>query len=98
MKLSSSHPPRDDRPIRLKGAKAGALGARGGALLATARASCKTVSALEISVDWFMRPQYRLRVDEVRVFYDVSGATVAVLAIAPKTEAELWLAQFGSPE
>ena len=27
------------------------------------------------------RPQYCLRVDEVRVFYDVSGATVEVLAI-----------------
>ncbi|WP_197423271.1 type II toxin-antitoxin system RelE/ParE family toxin [Bradyrhizobium valentinum] len=27
------------------------------------------------------RPQYRLRVDEVRVFYDVSGTTVEVLAI-----------------
>jgi mRNA interferase RelE/StbE len=43
-------------------------------------------------------PQYRLRVDEVRVFYDVSGATVEVLAIVPKSEAESWLAQFGNPE
>lgn len=32
------------------------------------------------------RPQYRLRVEEVRVFYDVSGSTVEVLAIAPKSE------------
>lgn len=44
------------------------------------------------------RPQYRLRVEEVRVFYDVSGSTVEVLAIAPKSEAESWLAQFGSPK
>jgi mRNA-degrading endonuclease RelE of RelBE toxin-antitoxin system len=44
------------------------------------------------------RPQYRLRVDEVRVFYDVSGATVEILAIVSKSEAESWLAQFGSPE
>ena len=43
------------------------------------------------------RPQYRLRVEEVRVFYDVSGSTVEVLAIVPKPEAESWLAQFGSP-
>jgi mRNA-degrading endonuclease RelE of RelBE toxin-antitoxin system len=43
------------------------------------------------------RPQYRLRVDEVRVFYDVSGSTVEVLAIVAKSEAESWLAQFGSP-
>ena len=34
------------------------------------------------------RPQYRLRVDEVRVFYDVSGSTVEVLAIVAKPEAE----------
>jgi len=44
------------------------------------------------------RPQFRLRVDEVRVFYDVSGATVEILAIVAKSEAESWLAQFGSPE
>ena len=44
------------------------------------------------------RPQYRLRVDEVRVFYDVSGSTVEVLAIVAKSEAESWLAQFGNPE
>ena len=44
------------------------------------------------------RPQYRLRVDEVRVFYDVSGTTVEVLAIVAKSEAESWLAQFASPE
>ena len=44
------------------------------------------------------RPQYRLRVDEVRVFYDVSASTVEVLAIVAKSEAESWLAQFGNPE
>jgi mRNA interferase RelE/StbE len=43
------------------------------------------------------RPQYRLRVDEIRVFYDVSGPTVEVLAIVNKEEAEPWLARFGSP-
>lgn len=44
------------------------------------------------------RPQYRLRVDEVRVFYDVSGSTVEILAIVARSEAESWLAQFGSLE
>ena len=44
------------------------------------------------------RPQYRLRVDEVRVFYDVSRSTVEILAIVAKSEAETWLAQFGNPE
>lgn len=37
------------------------------------------------------RPQYRLRVGDIRVFYDVSGAAVEVLEIVPKSEAELWL-------
>ena len=45
-----------------------------------------------------LRPQYRLRVGEVRVFYDVSGTTVEVLAIVAKSEAEAWLAQFADPE
>jgi mRNA interferase RelE/StbE len=43
-------------------------------------------------------PQYRLRVGEVRVFYDISGATVEILAIVAKSEAQSWLAQFGSRE
>jgi len=44
------------------------------------------------------RPQYRLRVGEIRVFYDISGSVVEVLAIVAKSEAEAWLVQFGSPE
>jgi mRNA interferase RelE/StbE len=43
------------------------------------------------------QPQYRLRVDEMRVFYDVSGETVEILAIVAKSEAETWLAQFAEP-
>jgi mRNA-degrading endonuclease RelE of RelBE toxin-antitoxin system len=42
------------------------------------------------------RPQYRLRVGDVRVFYDVSGSTVEILAIVAKPEALAWLEQFGS--
>jgi mRNA interferase RelE/StbE len=44
------------------------------------------------------RPQYRLRVGDIRVFYDVLAETVQVLAIVPKSEAEIWLEQFGKPE
>jgi mRNA interferase RelE/StbE len=44
------------------------------------------------------RPQYRLRIEGARVFYDVTGSTVEVLAVVVKSEAEKWLAQFGSPE
>ena len=43
------------------------------------------------------RPQYRLRVDEVRVFYDVTEAAVEVLAIVPKAEAAAWLAEEATP-
>jgi mRNA-degrading endonuclease RelE of RelBE toxin-antitoxin system len=43
------------------------------------------------------RPQYRLRVGDVRVFYDVSGPTVEVLAIVAKSEVPSWLARFGNP-
>ena len=44
------------------------------------------------------RPQYRLMVGEIRVFYDVTDTTVEILAIVPKSEANSWLAQFASPE
>lgn len=44
------------------------------------------------------KPQYRLRVGEVRVFYDVTDEAVEVLAIVAKSEAESWLARFGSAE
>jgi mRNA-degrading endonuclease RelE of RelBE toxin-antitoxin system len=57
----------------------------------TSRSSIKRLRGLG-------RPQYRLRVDEVRIFYDVSGTTVEVLAIVAKSEAQAWLAQHGSPE
>src|SRR5271155_4196081 len=43
------------------------------------------------------RPQYRLRVGEVRVFYDISGSTVEILAIVTKSEAVAWLRHFGDP-
>ena len=43
------------------------------------------------------RPQYRLRVGEVRVFYDVVDGVVEVLAIVSKSETTSWLAQFGKP-
>jgi len=41
------------------------------------------------------RPQYRLRVDEFRVFYDVMGDEIHVLAIVSKSHADVWLAEEG---
>ncbi|MGZ3409497.1 MAG: type II toxin-antitoxin system RelE family toxin [Xanthobacteraceae bacterium] len=43
------------------------------------------------------RPQYRLRIDDVRVFYDVTETTVQILAIVAKPEAQSWLARHGNP-
>jgi mRNA interferase RelE/StbE len=43
------------------------------------------------------QPQYRLRVGEVRVFYDVTREAVEILAIVTKAEAARWLAEHGTP-
>jgi mRNA-degrading endonuclease RelE of RelBE toxin-antitoxin system len=43
------------------------------------------------------KPQYRLRVGDVRIFYDVTETTVEILAIVTKSEAQAWLAMFGNP-
>ena len=44
------------------------------------------------------QPQYRLRVGAIRIFYDVTGTMVQILAIVTKSEADSWLAQFANPE
>ena len=44
------------------------------------------------------QPQFRLRVGEVRVFYDVTPEVVQVLAIVTKAEAAAWLAEHGTPD
>lgn len=41
------------------------------------------------------RPQYRLRIDEFRVFYDVGINAVEILAIITKSEATRWLEEAG---
>ena len=43
------------------------------------------------------RPQYRLRIEDVRVFYDVIEKRVEILAIITKSEAITWLKQTGEP-
>ena len=43
------------------------------------------------------RPQYRLRVDEIRVFYDVQEGSVEILAIVTKEQANRWLDEEGIP-
>ena len=41
------------------------------------------------------RPQYRLRIGEIRVFYDVVEPDVEILAIIPKSKASAWLEEVG---
>ena len=43
------------------------------------------------------RPQFRLRIGEVRVYYDISGSTVEILAIVTKSWAATWLSRSGEP-
>jgi len=38
---------------------------------------------------------YRLRIGEIRVFYDVSQDTVEILAVVPKSKARDWLERLG---
>jgi mRNA-degrading endonuclease RelE of RelBE toxin-antitoxin system len=43
-------------------------------------------------------PEFRLRVGEVRVFYDVVGSEVYVLAVLLKPMVDRWLQEVGEPE
>ncbi|MGH7412240.1 MAG: type II toxin-antitoxin system RelE family toxin [Candidatus Methylomirabilis sp.] len=45
-----------------------------------------------------VRPQYRLRVGEFRVFYDVSQSSVEILAVVPKSQVEGWLKDIGGQQ
>jgi mRNA-degrading endonuclease RelE of RelBE toxin-antitoxin system len=44
----------------------------------------------------FLQPQYRLRVNDHRVFYDILEFSVEILGIVFKPDADAWLAQFGT--
>lgn len=41
------------------------------------------------------RPQFRLRVNDIRVFYDIAEKEVQILVIVTKAEAEAWLGAHG---
>jgi mRNA-degrading endonuclease RelE of RelBE toxin-antitoxin system len=44
------------------------------------------------------RPQYRLRVEDIRVFYDVTQKAVEILAVISKADAEAWLERAGKKD
>lgn len=44
------------------------------------------------------KPQYRLRVGDYRIFYDVAEDEVQILAIIPKSKAEEWLEREGEKQ
>jgi mRNA-degrading endonuclease RelE of RelBE toxin-antitoxin system len=43
------------------------------------------------------QPQFRLRVGDIRVFYDVTETAVEILAIIEKAEAQAWRDREGTP-
>jgi mRNA-degrading endonuclease RelE of RelBE toxin-antitoxin system len=43
------------------------------------------------------QPQFRLRVGDIRVFYDVTETQVQILAVVSKGEAQTWLDEQGRP-
>ncbi|MCU0565368.1 MAG: type II toxin-antitoxin system RelE/ParE family toxin [Oculatellaceae cyanobacterium Prado106] len=60
----------------------------------------KTSKSRIKSLREMQRPQYRLRIDDLRAFYDVSYTddgvgVVEVLRIREKSETMRWLAEFG---
>ena len=40
-------------------------------------------------------PQYRLRIDDIRVFYDIDDKKVQILAIISKSQSAKWLEEAG---
>lgn len=44
------------------------------------------------------QPQYRLRIGDIRVFYDVVENEVHVLAVVEKSKTYEWLNEQGTPE
>ena len=44
-----------------------------------------------------IRPQFRLRVDELRIFYDVTGEQIDIIAVVPKSRTDAWLTEHGIP-
>jgi mRNA-degrading endonuclease RelE of RelBE toxin-antitoxin system len=44
------------------------------------------------------QPQYRLRLDEYRVYYDVRLGAVEVLGVSPKWRQDEWLGEYGIRE
>jgi mRNA-degrading endonuclease RelE of RelBE toxin-antitoxin system len=40
-------------------------------------------------------PQYRLRVGEYRVHYDVTAGRVVIVSVVLKSDAEIWLQEYG---
>ena len=50
------------------------------------------------SVAYLRQPQYRLRVQDVRVYYDVEQATVHVLGVVEKSDTHRWLVEVSIPD
>lgn len=77
------------------------LGARGWALIKKGVKDHLAHEPMKLSRSRIKRlremehPEYRLRLDPYRVFYDVAGRAVVVLAIVPKDQTAGWLETHG---
>jgi mRNA-degrading endonuclease RelE of RelBE toxin-antitoxin system len=58
-------------------------------------ASTKTNKSRIKRLRGLRHPQYRLRIDEFRIFYDVVEDRVEILAIILKSKATVWLKKVG---
>ena len=45
-----------------------------------------------------IRPQFRLRVNDLRIFYDVAENRVDIIAVVPKSQTDAWLIEHGIPD
>ena len=87
---SPSRPPSQQRSAQATGYSAQMLVLKSTKSPKTSRSRIKRLRGLS-------QPQYRLRVNDIRVFYDVTATSVEILAIIEKQEAQAWLDQEGTP-
>jgi mRNA interferase RelE/StbE len=56
----------------------------------------KTSKSRINSLKGIEKPQYRLRIDDIRIYYDVGEYSVEILAIVSKEIAKEWLERHGN--
>ena len=66
--------------------------ARGSSRATTNRGRADTIPQAEIArLRGVSRPQYRMRISDIGVFYDVTKTQIQVVAIVPRAKAQAWV-------